>query len=75
MNAKNKKGIEGMMELLDGDDLDFYETFLMELSEEEEKRFFEENPEFLEEYSVDEERRGLLKEKMYRDILRKTRQK
>lgn len=68
---KNKKGIEGIIELLDGDDLDFYETFLLDLSEEEEKRFFEENPEFMEEYSVDEERRKLLRDKMYRKILRK----
>lgn len=71
----NIKGIKGLIELLDGDDLEFYETFLMGLSAEEEKRFFEENPEFLEEYSVDEERRALLKEKMYREILKRIRQR
>lgn len=72
---KTEKGIKRLIELLDGDDLEFYETFLMGLSEEEEKRFFEENPEFLEEYSVDEERRELLKEKMYREILKKIKYK
>lgn len=72
---ENEKGIKDLIEILTGNDLDFYETFIMGLSEEEEKQFFEDNPEFLEEYSVDEERRILLKEKMYREILKRIKQK
>ena len=63
---ENEKGIKDLIEIL---------TFIMGLSEEEEKQFFEDNPEFLEEYSVDEERRILLKEKMYREILKRIKQK
>lgn len=68
MSDKNEK--LSLLKFLAGDDLDFYETFLVNLSEEEIARFFKWNPEFLEAYHVDKERRELLRDKMYREILR-----
>ena len=57
------------------DDLDFYEECLIDLSDEQLKRFFRENPEFMEEYHMYEERLLLLKDKNYREILRKIKRK
>lgn len=68
MSDRNKK--LSLLEYLAGDDMDFYETFLRNLSEEEIDLFYKNNPEFLEAYHVDENRRGLLRDKMYREILK-----
>ncbi len=73
-----KKGLN-LMEFLIGDDLDFYEMFVMKLSEEEERLFWAEHPGFLKEYGVEspvsERKIRLLKEKRYRAILKKRREK
>lgn len=53
------------------DDLDFYEEFTMCLPDEEQKKFFEDNPDFMSEFTSGHERYYLLKDKMYRNILRK----
>lgn len=37
------------LEKINGDDMEFYEEFLVNLSEEELQRFLEENPDFLRE--------------------------
>ena len=58
-----------------GDDLDFYEECLIDLSDEQLKQFFRENPEFMEEYHMYEDRLLLLKDKNYREILRKIKRK
>ena len=47
-----------------------YEEFLMELTDEEMERFFALNPDFMEEYNMYQERLKLLRDKMYREILR-----
>ena len=47
-----------------------YEKYLMELTDEEMDRFFELNPDFMEEYNMYKERLKLLRDKMYREILR-----
>lgn len=60
-----------LLKFLAGDDLDFYEEFLINLSEEQLDWFFKENPDFLEEYKMYEGRRNLLRDKMYREILRR----
>ena len=62
---------EADMNIWMGDDLDFYEECLINLSDEELKEFFKENPEFMEEYHMYEGRLLLLKDKNYREILRK----
>ena len=63
--------VEADMNVWMGDDLDFYEECLINLSDEELKEFFRENPEFMEEYQMYEGRLLLLKNKNYREILRK----
>lgn len=63
--------VEADMNVWMGDDLDFYEECLINLSDEELKEFFRENPEFMEEYHMYEGRLLLLKDKNYREILRK----
>jgi len=59
------------LKVLLGDDLDFYENCLQELSEEELKKFFKENPDFMKDYNMYEGRLLLLKDPNYRKILRK----
>lgn len=51
--------------------MDFYETFLVNLSEDEMGLFFKKNPNFLEAYHVNADRRVLLKDRLYREILKK----
>ncbi len=53
------------------DDLDFYEEYVLDLSDEEQERFFNENPDFMSEFSLGRGNIDLLKDKMYRGILRK----
>ena len=76
--AMKKKELD-LMEFLTGDELDFYEMFVMKLSEEEERLFWAEHPDFLKEYGVEspvsERKIRLLKEKRYREILKKRREK
>lgn len=60
-----------LIEFLTGDDMDFYETFLVNLSEDEMGLFFKKNPNFLEAYHVNADRRVLLKDRLYREILKK----
>ena len=59
------------MSMWTGDDLDFYEECLINLTDAQLKQFFRENPEFMEEYHMYEGRLLLLKDKNYREILRK----
>jgi len=54
-----------------GSDLDFYEEYTIYLPDEEQKKFFHDNPEFMSEYPISREYIHLLKDKIYRGILRK----
>lgn len=54
-----------------GDDLDFYEEYLIDLTDEEQRRFFDNNPKFMLEYPVERERISLLRDRVFRGILRK----
>ncbi|HAX53103.1 MAG TPA: hypothetical protein DIW07_11415 [Lachnospiraceae bacterium] len=58
-------------EFITGDDMDFYEEYIIYLSRQEQERFFAENPDFLSEFQVSYDNIDLLKDKMYRNILRK----
>lgn len=60
-----------IVDLLREDDMDFYEKYLQDFSEEQLKKFYEENPEFMKAYNMYEERLMLLKDPNYRAILRK----
>ena len=67
--------VEGFLQFLFGDDMDFYEEFFVNLSEDEKKRFWDEHPEFMKEYQMNEIRKELLRDKMYRGILRSMQKK
>jgi len=46
------------------DDLNFYEEYVIDLSDKEQERFFNENPDFMSEFPVGRDNIGLLKDKM-----------
>ena len=54
-----------------GDDLDFYEEFTIHLSDEEQERFFDANPDFMSHFPIGRGRIYLLRNKIFRGILRK----
>ena len=54
-----------------GSDLDFYEEFTIHLSDEEQGRFFDDNPDFMCDFPVKRDKMYLLKDRMFRGILRK----
>lgn len=54
-----------------GDDMDFYEEYTIHLMDEEQKNFFEENPEFMSEYSISRDMLHLLRNPIYRGLMRK----
>ena len=56
--------------LIMGDDLDFYEEYTVNLTEEQE-RFFQDNLEFMLGYQVCHDRMYLLRDRVFRDILKK----
>ena len=62
---------QSLMEFVTGDDMHFYENYLVNLSEKEIDLFFHENPDFMKSYHINKERRILLQDKMYRGILKK----
>lgn len=54
-----------------GSDIDFYEEFVMELPDEEQEKFFDANPDFMCDFPVRCDKMYLLKDRMFRGILRK----
>lgn len=56
-----------------GDDLDFYERFVINLSDVEQAKFFTEVPDFMSEFSIGYDKIYLLKDRLFRGILRKIR--
>ena len=54
-----------------GDDLDFYEEYTIHLSDEEQEQFFNENPDFMSEFAVSRDKMYLLRDPVFRGILRK----
>lgn len=54
-----------------GDDLDFYEEYTIHLSDEEQKIFFDDNPDFMCDFPVKRDKMYLLRDRMFRGILRK----
>lgn len=53
------------------DDLDFYEKYTIYLTDEEQERFFQDNPDFMSKYPISRKHVYLLRNNMYREILRK----
>lgn len=62
---------EKFLKIIFEDDLDFYEEFTIHLTDEQQEKFFEENPDFMSEYPISRDMIYLLKDKMFREILRK----
>ena len=54
-----------------GDDMDFYEEHTINLSDEEQEKFFAENPDFMSEYLISRNKIYLLKDPIYRGLMRK----
>lgn len=54
-----------------GDDMDFYEEYTINLSDDEQEKFFAENPDFLSGYPIDRNKIKLLRDPIYRGLLRK----
>ena len=63
------KQLENFLKVIFSDDLDFYEMFIISLSDEEQEEFFKNNPEFMSGYPFCHENLDLLKEKTFRNIL------
>lgn len=53
------------------DDMDFYEEYTIHLTDEEQEKFFAENPDFMSEYPISRDKIYLLKDPMYRRLMRK----
>ncbi len=62
---------EKIVKFIMDDDLDFYEEYVIRLADEQQEKFFDKNPEFMSEFPVSRDKMYLLKDKMFRDILRK----
>ncbi len=62
---------EKFWEFIFGDDLDFYEDFIINLSDEEQKTFFADNPDFMMDFPVSRDKIFLLRDSVYRGILHK----
>lgn len=54
-----------------GDDLDFYEEYTINLSDEEQQEFFADNPDFMSQYPIGRDKIYLLRDVVFREILRK----
>lgn len=54
-----------------GDDMDFYEEYTINLSDEEQETFFAENQNFMSEYPISRDKIYLLKDPIYRELMRK----
>lgn len=56
---------------ISGDDLDFYEEYTINLSDEEQQEFFDNNPDFMSQYPISRDKIYLLRDVVFRGILRK----
>lgn len=56
---------------ISGDDLDFYEEYTIHLTDEEQQEFFDNNPDFMSEFLVSRDKIYLLRDPVFRRILRR----
>lgn len=54
-----------------GDDMNFYEEYTINLSDEEQQEFFTDNPDFMQEFSISRDKMYLLRDPVFRGILRR----
>lgn len=71
----SEEQLQRFFDFIMGDDLDFYEEYTVNLTEEEQEKFFRDNIDFMMEDGIECEiecdRMDLLKERMFEGILRK----
>ena len=75
----SEEQLQRFFDFIMGDDLDFYEEYTVNLTEEEQERFFRDNPDFMSgfwvgrdvECEMERDRMDLMKERIYREIMRK----
>ena len=60
-----------LSEFINGDDLDFYEEYTIHLSDEEQREFFTNNPDFMQEFPISRNKIYLLRDPVFRGILRR----
>ena len=63
-----------LLEFINGDDLDFYEEYTINLSDEEQQEFFTDNPDFMQEFPICRDKIYLLRDPVFRGILRRIRE-
>lgn len=71
--------LQRFFDFIMGDDFDFYEEYTINLTREEQERFFWDNPDFMSgfwvgrdvECEMERDRMDLMKERIYREIMRK----
>lgn len=64
------KQIERLRRFIFCDDLDFYEEYVINLTDEQQEKFFEENPGFMSEFHMNRDKIYLLKDEMFRKIMK-----
>lgn len=60
-----------LSEFINGDDLDFYEEYIIHLTDDEQEQFFADNPDFMTDFPISRDKMYLLKDQVFRGILRK----
>ena len=67
----SEEQLQRFFDFVMGDDLDFYEEYTINLTEEEQERFIRDNPDFMMEDGIECDKLDLVKERIYRGILGK----
>lgn len=62
--------LENLLKLFKEDDMDFFEKYILTMPIEEQKRFWEEHPDFLAEYEISIGDIELLQDSVYRRLCR-----
>lgn len=70
----SEKQLVRFFDFIMGDDLDFYEEYTVNLTDGEQERFFQDNPDFMLGLGEKCDRIYLLRDRIYREILRKVRE-
>lgn len=60
-----------LSEFINGDDLDFYEEYTINLSDEEQQEFCTNNLDFMQEFPVSRDKMYLLRDPVFRGIIRR----
>ena len=70
----SEEQLQRFFDFIMGDNLDFYEEYTVNLTEEERESFFRDNPDFMLGFGVGGDRMDLVRDRIYRRILWKIRE-